>query len=243
MGSPSVPPLPLSSPFPRPPFPPRALKPILWVVSGGQRPHLYVLPQAEWDPFQRCACAERPCCPIRALLNGVGGGSKLLERVIERQTLGGYGASGGFLGTEAPRVLVCRVTYGLQSGAGAGMSSGSNSPPSVFLHLPRDTQSRRLTVHLRSVTWTVIALQAGALCLGPRRVWEDRGWTHTTSSLSHHIPRSLAPSTSQLKKELGFMKYICSNIDSKIFWVTQTFNLYSVKWWLISKYWDHFSIR
>lgn len=159
MGSPSVPPLLLSSPFPRPPFPPRALKPSLWVVSGGQRPHLYV--QAECGPFQRCACAERPCCPIRALLNGVGGGSKLLERVIERQTLGGYGASGGFLGTEAPRVLVCRVTYGLQSGAGAGMSSGSNSPPPVFLHLPRDTQSRRLTVHLGSVTWTVILGPSG----------------------------------------------------------------------------------
>lgn len=65
--------------------------------------------------------------------------------------------------------------------------------------------------------------------LGAPAVSEKTEAGLTPPPLSCHILWSLAPSTSQLKKELGFMKYICSNIASKIFWVTQTFNLHSVK--------------
>ena len=91
------------------------------------------------------------------------------------------------------------VTYCPVHWAGTGVSLGFNSLAPVFLHLPQDSETKRVTACLGSTTRTMCPyFPSGrssvlAALTGP----EDRGWTHTTSSLSHDISKGPAPSTSQ----------------------------------------------
>ena len=78
--------------FPRPPFPPRALKPILWGSVGDIAP-VFRCGRKLSAVLVLCVCREAVLSNQSA---SEWGGSQLLEKVLERQALEGlWGQQGG----------------------------------------------------------------------------------------------------------------------------------------------------